>query len=177
MDDQMKNDIRQTAMSSNLKNKNVWFPMELIEYDSKYEKIMQFTFGGWAIAESFELATLIRDKHHIKCATLEGDLIQLGGVVSGAMHKVDASQSILKLMLSTKEISKIKALNEARLRKIIAQLETYNLKYNHMKTIEDSIQFKNYDLFQYKNRMCGDLEGFHKVTKEIDERLIINKER
>jgi chromosome segregation ATPase len=79
--------------------------------------------------------------------------------------------------MGTKEISKTKALNEARLRKIISQLEIYNEKFNHIKTIEDSIHFKNYDLHQYKNRMCGDLEEFNKENKEIEERLIINKER
>lgn len=109
---------------------------------------MQFVFGGWVIAETFEMASFIRDKHRIKCVTLEGDIVQLGGVVSGAMNRIDPSQCLLKLMMGTKDLCKNKALNEARLRKIISQLDIYNDKFNNMKTIEDAIQFKEYDLYQ-----------------------------
>lgn len=63
------------------------FVINLVEFDPKVEKAIRFAFGDTLLVESFEVAKRLGIGNH-RMVTLEGDLFEKSGVISGGSGKV-----------------------------------------------------------------------------------------
>ncbi len=68
------------------------FAINLIEYDSKFEKVVRFVFGDTLIVEDFESAKRIGIGNY-RMVTLEGELFEKSGVITGGSHKAGGELS------------------------------------------------------------------------------------
>lgn len=59
----------------------------LIKYDSKYRSVMDFIFGSTACVSDIDLAKTIGRTHKIRMVTLDGDLMEASGAVTGGYYK------------------------------------------------------------------------------------------
>ncbi|MBI2675327.1 MAG: AAA family ATPase [Candidatus Aenigmarchaeota archaeon] len=60
---------------------------ELVEYDSRYSRAMDFIFGRTACVRSIEKAREIAERLRVRLVTLDGDLIETSGAMMGGHYQ------------------------------------------------------------------------------------------
>ncbi len=60
---------------------------ELMEYDPRYSRAMDFVFGRTACSKSIEAAREISERQRVRIVTLDGDLIETSGAMMGGHYQ------------------------------------------------------------------------------------------
>lgn len=116
---------------------------DLITYNKKYENIIKNQFGNIIISKDIDSANRLSRiiKNRYKIITLEGDVINIGGSMTGGSLNKTRSSIIIKQELKYKEEKEQIIKNE--LEKIKTELEKLN-------TIISELEEKNYQITKEK---------------------------
>ncbi len=133
---------RNTDLSSLMGMKGYIAPAcDLVTYDKKYEGVMGSVLGGTVVADNIDNAIRMAAKsgHKIKIVTLEGEVMQPGGAMSGgsagknsgflsrAAEIEELAVEIEKMNDQLKEIDKENAENVDKLQSAVQLTEKYRL--------------------------------------------------
>ncbi|UCZ51753.1 chromosome segregation protein SMC [Bacillus shivajii] len=135
---------------------------DLIKYDSKYENVLSHILGNILIAEDMKSANNIasRTKYRVRIVTLEGDVINPGGAMTGGSIKQKQSQILgrqQELATVTKNLAKIEK-DSDYLQKQVATLK------QQKEEIENKLRNA-----QHEGEQLRELEQKHKAkVKEFE---------
>lgn len=141
--------------------------MDCIRYDPSLEKVMRYAFGRVLICKDTDTANKVtfHPKIHTKTITLDGDVFDPEGILSGGAREEGADRlgpvaeiKQLKARLQPK-YNELKELNEQ-----IAQLTQIGRTYNKCKEDVDAIQI---ELDAIKARLAQ--TSFQKHQQEIED--------
>jgi chromosome segregation protein len=80
---------------------------DLIRYDGKYSQAMQYVFGSTAAVEDIDTAKRIGQKARVRMVTLDGDLVEATGAITGGFYKKrSAMADVSKYVNEKKELEK-----------------------------------------------------------------------
>lgn len=146
---------------------------ELVRYDDRYTDIFRFLLGRILIVDTMDHAITIarRFSHRFKIVTLDGDVVNTGGSMSGGsspgkgMNLLARRREIEELDLNTKKL-------EVRLRKLHEDKkdvqEKLNTKLDILKQLEERIAEKNMMLAVYTEKAQGLEKNIDNVSTEIE---------
>ena len=159
---------------------------DLIEYDKKYYNIIKNQLGNIIVADNIDNGLIIskRINHRYRVVTLTGELLHVGGSLSGGSNKNNNS-----LISDKNELERLKIVIQNINSKVSSvKKEIEEIDYNK-KVIEDKILNMNVELAKYteliltkENTLSNLNEELNKKKSEIkdlskttDEDKIINK--
>ena len=133
----------------NISGEGVIGPLiDLVEFDPKFEKAMEYVFGDTLVVDRIENARKIDG---VRIVTLEGDLKERSGAMVGGYHKLRGRSS--ELANYSKRIKELEKKNES--------LEA------HIKELEKKLA----ELEQSKSKESGIVVELEKKKKEIEEKM------
>lgn len=174
-----------TIEYKNFPNGIIGFAKDLLQYDKKYENIINYLLGKTVIAENLSAAIDFsnKDGKNFKIVTLDGDLINPSGSMSGG--SVNKSKvGILSRKDEIKELEDRINKNENKIKKLesISINEDNNLKNlrilrsNYYKTYNKSSV--EYAIFEEKqNKINDDINKFEENLNKIRKDIKENKDR
>ena len=146
---------------------------DLIDFDKKYYNVIKNQLGNIIVADNIDNAIKISKKinHRYRVVTLLGDLLHVGGSLSGGSFKYNNSY-----INDKNELEKSKILLDDISNKInYAQNEINDIEYNK-KVLEEKILNINIEVAKYKElidskeQLLGELkENLFKITNEIKD--------
>ncbi|AMJ41780.1 chromosome segregation protein SMC [Anaerotignum propionicum] len=145
---------------------------ELISFDDMYRQIAENLLGRTIIMENLEQAVILakKYKHQYKMVTLEGDILNPGGAMTGGSKQKKAAH----IFSRGREIRSLQEKMEST-GKLVGQLqEKLSLFQEDMAEIEEQILEKRMELQRMTvtlNSSHGDREKTSMDTKENQERL------
>ena len=97
---------------------------DLIQYDKKYEPVINYLFGRTACVENIDVAKKIAEKTRVKIVTLDGDLIEVSGAMTGGFYKKrSSSEEVSKYQSERKKLEDENKVLQKRLLEIEAELK------------------------------------------------------
>ena len=97
---------------------------DLIQYDKKYEPVINYLFGRTACVENIDIAKKIAEKTRVKIVTLDGDLIEVSGAMTGGFYKKrSSSEEVSKYQSERKKLEDENKVLQKRLLEIEAELK------------------------------------------------------
>jgi chromosome segregation ATPase len=86
---------------------------DLIHYDKKYSPVMEYVFGRTACVKGIETARKIMQRQRVRMVTLDGDLVEVSGAVTGGYYRKRGSANV-KAYLKEKDslLKEIESLEE-----------------------------------------------------------------
>ena len=109
-------------MARDLLNENgvIGLAAELLDYDSKYEVAVQQLLGNTVVVENLDTAIQLtrRFRHNARLVTLEGELINTSGAVTGG-HNTSSTSGLLSRSRELEEL-------QERINKLTSQLNEKN---------------------------------------------------
>jgi len=60
---------------------------DLVHYDKKFAPVMEYVFGRTACVKDIETARTISQRHRVRMVTLDGDLVEATGAVTGGYYR------------------------------------------------------------------------------------------
>lgn len=120
------NAIRARALLGAGAGEKVWPALELIEYDKKFEKVMQKVFGNVWICSTLRDAKLVAYDRGIgsKTITLDGDSVDPSGVMFGGTAVRRDESTLAKLLLHRRASVELEEI-QAQIAAEGAQANTY----------------------------------------------------
>jgi len=79
--------IRPTARSRFLPKEAIDWVSNLIRYETKYSNVMEYIFGTTACVKDIDTAKSISKTQRMRMVTLDGDLVEASGAVTGGFYK------------------------------------------------------------------------------------------
>ena len=70
-----------------LHNAEVYLPYELIEYDQKNKKLINFVFSNYLVCSNMDVGRVLCDELGVRCVTLDGERIEPGILVGGFQER------------------------------------------------------------------------------------------
>lgn len=144
---------------------------DVVEYDKKYENIIYNQLGTTLVSSNIDSATRLSKavSHRYKIVTLEGDVVHVGGSMSGGSSYQYKSMIFLRQELSTlamklKDYEETIALTRSKIGEINKKLEDVNEQYitlSHRQTLEE-------ELLDTKRK---ELESFNKDLSALDREI------
>ncbi|MBS3787103.1 chromosome segregation protein SMC [Candidatus Bipolaricaulota bacterium] len=122
------------------------YAIELVDFDSKYQRAFQYVCRDTLIAEDLEA---VEEAENVRVVTLDGDVLSKGGAVSGGTSKKKRSKSTNKRKEELKE-----------------KIETKKKRVNRL---ENKIEEGKKELASLKKKL-------DKKEKQLDERTEMDKE-
>ncbi|MCI8347197.1 MAG: AAA family ATPase [Bacilli bacterium] len=163
---------------------------DVVEYDKKYENIIYNQLGTTLVSSNIDSATRLSKviSHRYKVVTLEGDVVHVGGSMSGGSSYQYKSMMFLKQGLNTLEMNlknyeQTMVLTKDKIEEINKKLEDVNEQYvtlSHSKTLEgELLDTKGRELeslgkdLEAMNREIESLKGLkNNSLSEIEEDFI-----
>ncbi len=163
----------------------------LVNYDTKYKNIISNLLGNIIVVDNMKTANEISKKlnHKYRIVTLDGDLINVGGSLTGGSLKKSSSalldkmekDKLLKeneiLLNELKNIDKDINDNKNQIESISFKLDSSNRKIIYCNEI---LNIKNNELTKYKEKLeeiQNNIDGFNNVKNNVlneEEEKIIN---
>ncbi|SFA78279.1 condensin subunit Smc [Acetitomaculum ruminis DSM 5522] len=113
----------------------------LVNFNEEYKGVVEYLLGKCLVVDNIDNATVVSKKysHSIKIVTLEGDLLSVGGSLTGGAYKNNSN-----LLSRKREIGELKdkvLLVKDKIKGIYDEIETFNkekedIKYNLLKNNE-----------------------------------------
>ncbi len=166
----------------------VGFARDIVQYDKKIEKIVQFVYGNSLVVETLEIGTkLLKKGFSDRIVTLDGDIITARGRMTGGyiqkgkdellarkQELKEVKESIKKITESAKKLNneleiveEKKEKNELRKSEITEEFNTLNQKY-----VDFSKEYENFSVeFTKKRREKETLE--FEITE--NEKFLISR--
>ena len=164
----------------------------LVEYNSKYKNIIENQLGNIIIVDDMNNASIISKKinHRYRVVTLDGEIIHVGGSLTGGVNKKNSSiildkmeldkllkennklDSDLRILDSTiknnkEETENVLLKKDSVNRKIIYNSEVLNIKNNELNTLKDKLN----DI----TKNITSIDGLLNNNLSNEEENIINK--
>ncbi len=159
------------------------FGADVIDFNPKYDGIMEYLLGNVVIAEDMDTAVSMSKKEpRVRYVTLEGEVINSGGAITGGKFKnktaniLERRSEIVKLSDEIKSIEQNSRLGVTKLEEVRdylneAQIKSVQVKENLKETERTAIE-KNNQISIYRNNL-KDFED----TKEKWNRELLEIER
>ena len=146
---------------------------DLIRADKKYQKVIDFIFGGLLIVENIDIATDILNKNLFagNIVTLSGDLVSSRGRITGGENQKSTINQIFERKKEIKSLeekvndlkNKISQRNNKR-EELSIKLEKYEDELGEIDNLEDGIR-KSIDIL--KKDVDNLVEKSEKISKDI----------
>jgi len=142
------------------------FAIRLIDYDKALEPAISFVFGDTLVVESFDIAKSLQN---YRCVTLEGEVFEKSGIITGGKSKQRSSLG-KKLLLEKLEVinNRYKSLKEQE------------QKLEHQMSVAKSSLMEKEGIIAINTRYIKDLETQREKSasehKNISERIKSGKE-
>lgn len=164
---------------------------ELVTYDAKFEKIVKNVLGTTVVADNIDNAILMAAKsnHRFKIVTLEGEVMQAGGAMTGGSNKnntgfLSRASEIENLKKDIQkledELNNVSGLIEANSAELISveeerEKERANIALLNEKHVKIEADFEHSEIYlmefkRSREQLLGELDT---ITERIDE---INKD-
>ena len=179
-------------------------PMDdFVKRDKKYDKIIRYLLGRYLLVDNIDNALYINKKYDysIRIVTLDGELMNPGGAISGGAfknknHLLGRSREIEKIEESLKDIKKqlddyrtqisdieeeIILLNETaaekaeKLKKLEIDQNTAKIKYDQAVSIKDETESEYNSIANDKKRAEKEKSDIEEAIKSIEEALTLSK--
>lgn len=160
---------------------------DFITYDKKYQNIVENQFGNIILAQTIDkalnLSKIIKNKY--KIITLEGDVINVGGSMSGG--SINFTKSLIITKQEVKNLSSKEASLKEELQSISKNIEEISIKINTLEeknyeiartkvTLKETYDSKKNELTTLKNKLL-DLEKEWEGLESISNNSIDKKEQ
>ena len=125
--------VRGNKLNVNKDDKSLGVAADLIEYDNRFSGVMNYLLGRVVIAKTMDDALTLSKtmKNGARFVTLEGEVVNASGAITGGKYKNKSSNLIERKA----EISKLeKAINE-----VTSLLKTLNIEKDNIKDKKDGI--------------------------------------
>ncbi|KAH8296937.1 hypothetical protein KR044_001157 [Drosophila immigrans] len=146
---------------------NVESAMSLISYDRYFEPVMQFVFGGILICKDLDVAKGLSADKHIggRCVTLEGDVVDSNGTLSGGSAPKGAN--ILEELSSLRNLEKELKSTMNELKQVDEQLNAIENVANNYNRLNEALELRQHELSMCKSRLAH--TAFQQNQTEIEE--------
>ncbi|MGC9005604.1 MAG: hypothetical protein ACP5JC_03220, partial [Candidatus Micrarchaeia archaeon] len=133
--------------------------INMVDFDEKYKKAVQYVFGDTVLAKNFDEAKKLVGRKRV--VTLDGELFEISGVVSGGREKgIVAAKAIEEL---ERELGEIKEERERSLRMLVELRE----ELSRIRARKSALEERKKMLFE--SREAVDEERVRAVEAEIAE--------
>ncbi|GMH75781.1 hypothetical protein TrRE_jg2314 [Triparma retinervis] len=146
--------------------------IELVGYDDEVETAIQYVFGSSLVVDGMEAANRICDATKTRTVTLQGDVYDPSGTISGGSNKsLGATLERLSTLASAKQELKEVHAKYSKVKSEYEKLKGASAKYGE---ISDKIELAEAELAQAEKHLgqtkYGMIENnFKAMTAEIDE--------
>jgi chromosome segregation protein len=142
---------------------------DLIQYDKKYEPVVNYLFGRTACVNNIDVAKEIAEKARIRMVTLDGDLIETSGAMTGGFYKKKSySDEINKYQSERKRLEEENRVLEKRLKELEAELKEFSGK---------EVEFGKADVEIRKSAMDARMKKIREKRREAyEKRLVLQQE-
>ena len=161
--------IRPTVRSRFLPKEAIDWVSNLIKYDLKYRNAMEYIFGTTACVNDIETAKNISKTQRMRMVTLDGDVVEASGAVTGGFYKKMSRLPETKRYL--KEVQVFESENASLAKELTAlrkELAVYDVKEKKATKITD---------VQDQSRIDVQLKKLREDRREsYERRLIVQQE-
>ncbi len=173
--------VKGTKLKENLKGTKgfIGIASELIEYDAKYDGVIQNLLGKTAVVDNMEngIAIAKKNKYAFRLVTLDGDIINPSGQMTGG-STFKKTTSILSRAREISELEKIiKKLNKEH-EKLVKDLEDYKKNaeeaLSEFDVIEQQLQEINISYASENEKMNAIDSNIERMNKKIE---MLNQEK
>ena len=168
---------------------NVWYPLDLIEYDPTYEKAMCHLFGNALLCRDLDTATRLADHRSVQrtCYTLDGDKASPSGEMSGGAPV--RGNDVLRALFSVHQQQVELRQKQAELGEVEQQLRRISGVAEQYRALSEQLELKTTELELVRGRLqqtvhhqlaedCRKLEEDSKMIKEgVEKAKADNKEK
>ena len=139
---------------------------ELVTYDSKYYNIIMNQLGNIIVSNDINSAIIISKKinHKYKVISLDGEVIHIGGIMSGGSNSKSSSYISDKYELESLKNS-IEPINND-IKVIEKELDNNN---NNLNKVKDNIYNTNIEIVKIKEQLNNKNEYLNNLNKELEE--------
>lgn len=140
---------------------------ELVNYDSKYQLVIQSLLGSTVLVDSLENAIEIAksSQYSFKIVTLDGDVLNPQGSMSGGSKK-NQDSSLLSKENEIKQIENNIGKNQIYLKQLENEYEKYSTKINELKTKIDNCLV---ELQEINNNLGAKISNAQSLTEKFDD--------
>jgi len=144
--------------------------LDLIEYQPEFYNSVGYIFGGFYVCENTEIAKRVAYEFKQKAITLEGDVYDPSGVISGGASR--QSQSYLELYKKLVEIqNRYESLKENH-RKLSKELEAYRETDRKLMEMQNELQIKAQTLKAKESFLReGNAQRFSEEINQLENEL------
>ncbi len=134
----------------------------LVKYDKLYENIILNQLGNVIIARNIDDANMISSKinHRYKIVTLDGDLVNVGGSITGGRYK-NKTSNILNQKYELDDLN----------RKLLETINTINLKEEKINQLDYDLKLKEEKKYEYTSKKIEIEEIIKNKNKILIESL------
>lgn len=140
---------------------------EIVDCENRYKDIINSFLGGTVVCDTLDNAVSMakRNSYRFKIVTLDGDIIQAGGAITGGSRNktVGSLSRSGEISQLAGEISSLKSDIEKNDSAVSAAIKSLDELKNSLKTDTDSLQLKSRDLV----RLNAENEHFGQMLKDI----------
>ncbi len=140
---------------------------DLIDYDKKYYNIIKNQLGNILVVDNIDNALKLSKKinHRYRIVTLSGDLLHVGGSLTGGSSKYNNSY-----INDKNELEKLKiSLNNISIKINDIQKEINEIE-NNKKILEEKILNINIDFVKYKELITSKEESLENLKEELSKK-------
>lgn len=174
---------KKLTISNELRSYNgfIGVASELVSYDSKFSKAIEYALGNIAIVKTMDDALYIAKKTNssFRIVTLEGEVVNPGGSLTGGntFHK---STSIISRKREIKELEEKHSETLSRLKEATSDIETLSKSIgeldDHNLNLKDNIHYENIELTKIESRINVILEENKKIIVSLEAKQnLLNK--
>ena len=142
---------------------------DIVKYNTKYENAMKYIFGSTACVDNIDIAKNIARSNRVRMVTLDGDLVEASGAMTGGFYKRKGSSADTGKYVEEK----------TRLSKEIEQLEAELIKINNEVEVLASEEQGTETMSFEKTRINSDekLKKTREKRKSVYEKKLIYQQQ
>lgn len=145
---------------------------EIIDFDIKYKDIIENLLGRVVVTKNMDYSIKLAKKlnHSVRIVTLEGDLINPGGSMTGGSIYAKGTnllgrKNILK-ELEDEELSLIKSKESITIR-LEEEYKNYNEIKNKLIDLEENLKENSLNILKYNNEIQNKLNEYSKTLEKV----------
>ena len=146
---------------------NVWFPLDLIEYDREMEPAMCHVFGNALLCSNLDVATKVAYDPNVQrvCYTLDGDKVAPDGAMAGGAP--ESGNNILRDLFRVNNQLQQLGEKQGQLAEIEQQLRQISGVAEQYKTLSEQFENKSTELELIRGRLQQ--TAHHQLAEEVKQ--------